>query len=153
MINYEILKALHILGVVFWIGGVLFVTFILLPAIRRIDGTVNQYEFFEKIERKFAWQARFTTLLTGVSGFYLVDILNVWSRFYYLKYWWMHAMVIVWCIFSLMLFILEPLFLHEKFKKWSKVYPVKTMKLVQNLHYLLAAISIVTIIGAMIGSH
>lgn len=48
----------------------------------------------EYIENRFAAQARFTTLITGLSGFYMVYILDAWSRFTELRYWWMHAMVI-----------------------------------------------------------
>ena len=36
MIGLEIGRVLHILGVVFWIGGVAFVATILLPAIKKV---------------------------------------------------------------------------------------------------------------------
>lgn len=153
MSGYSIAKAIHILGVVLWIGGVAFVTFILIPAIRRLDNLENQYTFFEKIEHKFAWQARFTTLMTGISGFYLVEILGAWSRFLYLKFWWMHAMVLVWFVFTLMLFVLEPLFLHKLFMKLSKEDPENLMRRVQVLHYFLVILSLITVVGAMLGSH
>jgi uncharacterized membrane protein len=34
-------RALHVLGVVLWIGGVAFVTTVLLPAVRRIKDTFD----------------------------------------------------------------------------------------------------------------
>jgi uncharacterized membrane protein len=151
--SFSIAKALHILGVVLWIGGVAFVTFILIPAIRRLDHLENQYDFFEKIEHRFAWQARFTTLLTGITGFYLTYELNAWSRFMSLEFWWMHAMVLVWLIFTLMLFVLEPLVLHKAFKEQSIKNPKTLMKKVYVLHLLLIGISLITILGAMIGTH
>lgn len=151
--DYQVLKALHVLGVVLWIGGVAFVTFILIPAIRKLDNIENQYIFFEKIEHKFAWQARFTTLLTGITGFYLTYDLNLWFRFSMIQYWWMHAMVIVWFVFTLMLFVLEPLFLHKLFLKQAKEDPAGLMKRVQVLHIGLILISLITVMGAVYGSH
>lgn len=150
---FSIAKAIHILSVVLWIGGVSFVTFILIPSIQKLDDIENQYLFFEKIEHRFAWQSRFTTLLTGISGFYLLYDLEAWDRFTQIEYWWMHAMVLVWIIFTLMLFVIEPLFLHDYFKEQSKKNPKSLMKRVYRLHILLITISLITIFGAMIATH
>lgn len=151
--SYTIAKTFHILGITLWIGGVAFVTFILIPAIRKLDNIENQYTFFEKIEHKFAWQARLTTAMTGISGFFLIYELDIWSRFLTIKFWWMHSMVIVWFLFTLMLFVIEPLFLHKYFLEQSQVNPVKLMSKVYKLHLILIFISLVTIAGAMLGSH
>ena len=69
-------RALHVLGVVLWIGGVAFVTAVLLPAVKRLRDPAEQIELFEEVETGFARQARLTTLLTGLSGFYLVHTLG-----------------------------------------------------------------------------
>jgi len=37
--------------------------------------------------------------------------LDLWSRFSMPGYWWMHAMVFVWFLFTVMLFVAEPLIL------------------------------------------
>ena len=63
-------RALHVLGVVLWIGGVAFVTTVLLPAVRRMRLPEERVQFFEAIEGRFAWQARVTTVLVGTTGFY-----------------------------------------------------------------------------------
>jgi len=110
------IRALHVLGVVLWIGGVAFVTTVLLPAVRRLKSPAERVAFFEEIERRFAWQARATTLLVGATGFHLTAAWDLWARFGSPGYWWMHAMVAVWAIFTVMLFIAEPLFLH---RSWS----------------------------------
>ena len=88
-----IARALHVLGVVLWIGGVAFVTTVLLPAVRRLKAPEERVEFFETLERRFAWQARGTTLLVGATGFHLVAAWDLWGRFANPAYWWMHAMV------------------------------------------------------------
>jgi uncharacterized membrane protein len=148
-----IARALHVFGVVLWIGGVAFVTMVLLPAVRRMKEPDERVAFFEAVEGRFAWQARGTTLLVGASGIYLVHVFDLWNRFTQLEYWWLHAMVFVWAIFSLMLFIAEPLFLHRWFVSRAVSKPVDSFRLIQRLHWILLTISLVTVLGAVMGSH
>ena len=81
MDKLAIARALHVLAVVLWIGGVGFVTTVLLPAVRRLKTPAERVAFFDAIERRFAWQARATTLLGGLTGFYMTTRLELWSRF------------------------------------------------------------------------
>ena len=153
MNEYALARALHVFGVVLWIGGVAFVTTILLPAVRRFKDEGERVEFFERVESRFAWQARFTTLLTGASGFWMVWRYDMWARFAEPAFWWMHAMVAVWAVFSLMLFVFEPLFLHRWFIERARRNPAGTFALVQRLHWFLLTFSVVTVLGAVAGSH
>jgi uncharacterized membrane protein len=146
-------RVIHVLGVVLWIGGVAMVTTVLLPAARRMKSMRERVEFFEQVEAGFARQARWTTLITGASGFYLVYVLDAWDRFRQPGYWWMHAMVLVWVLFTLMLFVLEPLWLHRWFRARSQRDPEQSFALIQRLHWFLLAISLLTIAGAVAGSH
>ena len=75
-----IARTLHVLGVVLWIGGVAMVTTVLLPAAKRLKTPAERVVFFAAIEHRFALQARGTTLVTGLSGLYLVYRLNLWQR-------------------------------------------------------------------------
>jgi uncharacterized membrane protein len=153
MFELEIGRVIHILGVVLWIGGVAMVTTIILPAVKKLKSPEERVEFFEKIESKFQKQAMTTTLITGLSGFYMISKLHAWSRFLDSSFWWMWAMVIVWLIFTIMLFILEPLFLKNKLIENAKTDPEGTFKRIQKIHLHLLWISILTIIGAAAGSH
>ena len=146
-------RAIHVFGVVLWIGGVGFVTTVLLPAVRRMKRPEERVAFFEAVERRFAWQARGTTLLVGLSGFYLVEIWDLWDRFAELGFWWMHAMVLVWALFTVMLFVAEPLFLHRWFLERAEKKPEQTFRLIQRMHWVLLILSLITVIGATIGSH
>jgi uncharacterized membrane protein len=146
-------RALHVLGVVLWIGGVAFVTTILLPAVRRMKSPDERVAFFETVESRFAWQARATTLLTGLSGFYVVASWGLWDRFRDPHYWWMHAMVAVWVLFTVMLFVAEPLFLHRRFLAAAKERPDATFRLIVRMHWVLLALSLITVAGAVAGSH
>lgn len=146
-------RVLHVLGVVLWIGGVAMVTTVLLPAARRLKSAPERVQFFEQVEAGFARQARWTTLIVGASGFYLAYVLDAWDRFKHLGHWWMHAMVLVWAIFTLMLFVIEPVWLHRWFRARVERDPERTLALIQRLHWFLLAISLLTVAGAVAGSH
>ena len=146
-------RAIHVIGVVFWIGGVGFVTTVLLPGVRRMKDPQERVSFFERIEKGFAWQARVTTLLVGGTGFYITWAWNLWSRFESATYWWMHAMVMVWMVFTLMLFVAEPLFLHRWFLVKATARPERTFRLIERMHWILLTISVLTVLGAVAGSH
>lgn len=153
MDDVTIARALHVVGVVLWIGGVGFVTTVLLPAVRRMKDPNERVAFFERIESRFAWQARGTTLLVGATGFYIIAAWNLWSRFETAAFWWMHSMVLVWAVFTFMLFIAEPLFLHRRFLAKARQEPERTFRTIERLHWVLLTISVLTVLGAAAGSH
>jgi uncharacterized membrane protein len=139
--------------VVLWIGGVAMVTTVLLPAAGRTKTSGERVSFFEAVERGFARQARITALVTGLSGLYLVYRLDLWRRFAQIEFWWMHAMVAVWAIFTLVLFVLEPLFLHRWLLERARRDPDSTFAGMARLHWLLLVVSLITVAGAVAGSH
>ncbi|HEY8213272.1 MAG TPA: hypothetical protein VIG36_03960 [Methylocystis sp.] len=146
-------RALHVGAVVLWIGGVAFVATVLLPAIRRFKEPQERLAFFDTVERRFAWQARATTLIVGVTGLYMTADLHLWDRFKSAGYWWMHGMVAVWAVFTLMLFVAEPLFLHRWFNAQAARDPDGTFVLIERLHQFLIVASLIVVLGAVIGSH
>ena len=150
---YTLARVLHLLGIVLWIGGVAMVTTVLIPAIRKMKPGQEQIDIFEKIESRFALQAKITTLVTGLSGFYMLFFLDAWNRYTQVQYWWMHAMTIVWVIFTLVLFVFEPLFLHRLFQKYAQRDAARTFAVMHRLHWVLLLLSLVAIAGAVAGSH
>ena len=79
--------------------------------------------------------------------------LDLWTRFAMAAFWWMHAMVGLWLLFSLMLFIAEPLFLHRWFMVHARSAPESTFCLIRGLHWVLLSLSLLTILGAVASSH
>jgi len=148
-----IARALHVLGVILWIGGVAMVTTVLLPAARALRSPAEQLAWFEAVEGRFAIQARWTTVLTGASGIYLIHALGLWGRFADGRFWWMHAMVGIWLVFTVMLFVLEPLVLHRVFSERARLDPAGTFAAVTRMHWVLLVLSLVTVTGAVAGSH
>ncbi len=146
-------RVLHILAVVLWIGGVAMVTTVIIPAVKGMKSKENKIETFEKLEGRFSIQAKITTLITGVTGFYMVYELDAWNRFLEPRFWWFHAMVLVWVLFTLVLFVLEPLVLQKLYKKYANENPNKTFDFIHKFHWVLLLLSLITIAGAVAGSH
>jgi uncharacterized membrane protein len=151
--GYVLARVLHVLGVVLWIGGVAMVTTVLLPAVARLKHGADGVEWFEAIEGRFARQARWTILTTGLSGFYMLAYLHAWHRYGQAAYWWITAMTAVWAVFTLMLFVLEPLVLHRWFRARAVRNPGRTVALIQVMHWILLLASLVTVAGAVAGAH
>ncbi len=150
---YTLARIIHIVGVVLWIGGVAMVTTIIIPMARKAKNSTSGVEVMKQVEHRFAAQARITTLVTGLSGFYMLYVINGWARYLELKYWWIHAMTLVWLFFTLMLFVLEPLVLHKMFDKKAKENPQSALNFMYRFHWVALIISIITIVGAAAGAH
>lgn len=153
MDNIAIARALHVLAVVIWIGGVSIVTSILIPAVIRGDFGRDRLHAFRAFERRFIWHARIAVIVVGLSGLYMTAQLDLWNRFCSLDFWWMHAMVCVWSLFAFILFIGEPLILHRYLAKWMATRPDATFARIQRVHWILLTLSLITIFGAVAGSH
>ncbi|MGE5150027.1 MAG: hypothetical protein ACM3II_07905, partial [Rhodospirillaceae bacterium] len=70
MDDVTVARAIHVLAVVHWIGGVVFVTAVVLPAISAMAEPKRRLEMFEAIERRFSRQVRVSVPLAGLSGAY-----------------------------------------------------------------------------------
>ena len=153
MDDVTIARALHVLAVVHWIGGVAMVTLVILPALARFARPERRLDLFEAIEGRFGGQARWSVTLAGLSGFWMTWRLDAWDRFATPGYWWMHAMLAVWALFTVILFVAEPLFLHAWFRRRATRDPEGTAALVLRAHRVLLAVAAVTILGAVLGAH
>ena len=144
-------RIVHVVAVLLWIGGVGFVTWVIIPAITASEPPEARLAKFHQIEGRFAAQARIWVLLAGASGFWLVYRADMWSRFADLHFWWMHAMVALWSMFALMLFVLEPLVLHRRMA--ASRTPDADFRRMVRLHQILIVLAVITLIGTVGGSH
>ncbi len=153
MESFILARALHVLAVILWIGGVAFVTWVVLPKVRAMKAPAERIAFFEQVEARFAAQARWWTLLAGLTGFYMLYALDAWDRYAQAQFWWVHAMTAVWLIFTLMLFVLEPLVLHRVIKARAERDPEGTFRRIERLHWVLLALSLIAAAGGVMGAH
>ena len=61
-------RAIHVIAVLFWIGGVGFVTWVVMPALRASERPADRLARFHQIDGHFAWQARVWVGVYGMLG-------------------------------------------------------------------------------------
>ena len=149
--TFTLARSLHVAAIVGWIGGVWFVTLVVMPAITRSEPPASRLSAFHRIEQGFAPQAKFWVLLAGASGFWMTHQAGLWDRFADPGFWWMHAMLALWTVFAVMLFVAEPLFLHRRMARSPT--PEADFGRMVAMHRLLSALALVTVIGATGGAH
>ncbi len=152
MNDVAIARAIHVICVVIWIGGVAMVTTVILPMVRRFDVPEKRLALLEAVERRFVWQARIATLLVAASGFYMVERLQLWDRFHSAQFWWMHAMVLIWLIFTVILFAAEPLVMRRRARPGPPIAAEVKLSRMQRLHWVLLILSVITVLAAVAGS-
>ncbi len=152
MTSFIAARVVHVLSVGLWIGGGAFVTTVLSPAIRRMPSEAERIELFEQLESRFAPQARVTTVLAGASGLYMLHVLGAWNRYLDSSFWWIHLMTLVWFVFTVVLFALEPLFLHRWFVEAAQRDSTRAFRTLHRMHWVLLTLSTIAIVGAVAGS-
>ena len=144
-------RVVHVVAVTGWIGGVWFVTFVVMPAITRSEPPAGRLASFHRIEAGFAPQARIWVLLAGASGFWMTWRADMWQRFLEPGFWWMHAMVCLWALFFLILFVAEPLVVHRRMAQSPE--PAKDFARLVRVHRVLSGLALITVAGAVGGAH
>jgi uncharacterized membrane protein len=146
-------RAIHVLAIVHWIGGVSAVTTIVLPQARRLADADAAVAFFESFERRFVRQVRISIALAGLSGLYMLHALDAWDRFRHASFWWLHLMVAVWCVFALMVYVIEPLFAHRRFRELAARDAPGAFALATRLHLVALTLSAIAIGAGVLGAH
>ncbi len=150
--DIALVRALHVLFVTHWIGGVAFITFVALPLALASADSGQGWALFEAIERRFAAQVRVSIPLAGVTGLWMTWRLDLWSRFGDAAFWWMGAMLGLWALFMLIVFVGEPL-VDKRLAAMAARDAGGALRRLLRAHLILSAAAIVTIFGAVVGSH
>jgi uncharacterized membrane protein len=146
-------RAVHVLAVIHWIGGVAFVTAVILPALAVFEEPSRRLALFEAIEHRFSTQVKVSVPLAGFSGAYMVWRLDSWSQFLEPAGWWLAVMVLVWALFMALLFVVEPLVLHGPFRRRVAANPAGTFRIIQLAHIVLLAIGMGVAAAGVFGAH
>ncbi len=150
--DVEIARALHVAFVVHWIGGVTFVTLVALPLAQSYADAGKDWALFEAIERRFAAQVRFSIPLAGATGLWMAWRLDLWGLFGEPAAWWMNAMVLLWALFMVTVFVVAPL-AHRRVAAMAAEDPAALLLRLSRVHCVLLAAGTVTIFGAVAGAH
>ena len=143
MALFNILLAIHVLSVVWWIGGVATVTASLLPIFNRLPAP-ERIGRIKEFEHRFAHQARAAVLLAGITGFWMLALRFGTAGF---QQWWIVLMLVVWVLFMVMLFVAEPLRLP------AKVGLIQKPRAFLGLHAVLLILALAAIAGGMLGAN
>ena len=141
MAMFNILLAIHLLSVVWWIGGVFTVTASLLPLFDRLPAD-ERIRWIQRFEGRFANQARIAVLLAGVSGFWMYALLPGAIT----HTWWIGLMLLVWVLFAIILFAAEPLRLP------AKLGVIHSPRKFLAVHAVLLVLALTAIAGGVIGA-
>lgn len=141
MALFNILLAIHVLSVVWWIGGVATVTASLLPIFNRLP-VDERIQWIQQFEGRFANQARIAVLLAGISGFWMYALLPGALT----HTWWIGLMLLVWVLFAVMLFVAEPLRLP------AKLGVIHDPRKFLAIHAVLLVLALTAIAGGAIGA-
>jgi len=136
--DVTVARAIHVLSIVHWIGGLAFVTLVVLPLCRQTG-----IELFEQVERRFSRQVRVSVPLAGASGFYMAGRLDLWPRFLDPAAWWLWAMALLWLVFMTVLFVIEPLAQRR----------TPGLAFLQRAHWILLVVSSAVAAAAVLGAH
>ncbi len=152
MDDVTLARAVHILSIVHWIGGVAFVTLVVLPVARRVADPRQRLALFESVERRFAAQVRLSVPLAGATGFYMAERLDAWLRFLDPAQWWLGAMLLLWLVFMAILFVIEPA-IGNRLLDAGRADPSGTLRVLERTHGLLLALSAIVVSAAVLGAH
>jgi uncharacterized membrane protein len=145
-------RAIHVLAVIHWMGGVAFVTAIVLPAVATA-AAAQRLALFEAVEQRFARQVRVSVPLAGLSGLYMVERLGAWDRFLEPAGWWLAAMGALWLVFMAILFVIEPFLVGDWFHRRALADPDGAFRLVQRLHWVLLSAGAAVAAAGVLGAH
>ena len=130
--DHALIRAIHVLALVHWIGGLAVVTTIVLPHARGLPNAKDAVASFEAFERRFAFQARISILLVGL---------------------WLDLIVVVWMLFALMIYVLEPLAIHRLFHEFALRNKDRAFTVAIELHAVAFIISAFAIGAGVLGAH
>jgi uncharacterized membrane protein len=137
--------------VVWWIGGLAFVTAVFLPWLRA-NQQGDALAAFHAIENRFEPQARIAVVLVGLSGIYMLFRLRLWSWFAEPRFWWLDLMALYWLLFVFLLFVLGPTGLLKRLMRRGGDQD-RIWKRMHNVHRTLLVVALVIIAGAVAGGH
>ena len=154
---FSIMHIIHLLTVVIWVGGLAFITILILPMIIKMPDALQKALLFQRIEHRFAPLARYYVAIVGVSGFImffqmeLMDILFTRSGYFLL------FMMVIWVFWVIMLFGLEPIIIKKMLDNMAKKGEAMEIETVfarmNRLHWVLLALSLAASASGAIFAH
>ena len=151
--DLSLARAIHVLALVHWIGGVAVVTTIVLPRARALLDAKEAVAAFEIFEQRFASQVRVSILLVGLSGAYMLMKYGAWHRIQDASFWWLHLMIAVWVLVAVIVYVLEPFLLHRLFREFALRNKDRALTVATRLHAVALIIAAFAFGAGVVGAH
>ncbi len=139
----EILLIIHLLCIVFWIGGVGFATIVIFPAIQGIEDPIARVQTFMGVERRFARLAKGYVLIAGITGVGLFFHRGGFEGFSGISARMLGYKIFVWLAFFLLLFGAEKRIMKVLISQQTA--PEKAFKKMSIFHWFMLTLSILAI--------
>lgn len=154
---FLLMHIIHLLTVIIWIGGLVFVTGIVLPMAIKTPDALQKVLTFQRIEHRFAPLAKVYNIITGISGFVMVYLMG-WHKLYFTKAGIpLTFMTAVWVFWFVMLIGLEPIvikkMLNKMMQEGSKMDIDAVFGKLKKLHWVMVAISLAASAAGAIVAH
>jgi len=149
---FAYLLGIHVVTVVIWIGGVAFVTTIIIPTITGMEDSLAKALMFQRIESRFAKQAWYYIVVTGLSGAGLLYVTGKFRLLFTVDGIGITAMVIVWFLYLIVLTFEKKIFAFL-FGGSRELDPKKIFFILGTFHWVVLVISLLAVFLGVISGH
>jgi uncharacterized membrane protein len=136
-----LLTAIHVTTIVLWIGGVAFVTIIIFPLLLTMDDSFEKVLLFQRVENKFAKQARIYAWTAGITGGLLLYLTGQDRELFTMNTLGPTVMVIVWLFYILVLTFEKKIF-AVLFSLTEKPDAAKIFLRLNTFHWIILGLSL-----------
>lgn len=148
---------IHLLTVILWIGGLAFVTGIVLPMAIKTPDPLQKVLTFQRVEHRFAPVAKAYNIITGISGFIMVYLMG-WHELYFTRAGLaLTFMTAIWVFWFVMLVGLEPIVIRKMLDKMAREGATMDIdgifRKVKRLHWFMVGISLAAAAAGAIVAH
>ncbi len=153
---FYLMHIIHLLTVILWIGGLAFVTYIVLPMAIKTPDALQKVLLFQRIEHRFAKVARIYNVITGASGFVMI-IMTGWYRMLFTRAGIpLTVMTMIWVFWFVMLWGLEPLVIKKMLTNMLKDPNMDIdgiFKRLNTMHWFMVVVSLVAATAGVFVAH
>lgn len=147
-----LLTALHVVLVVLWIGGVAFVTVIIFPMLQTMEDSFEKVFLFQRIENKFARQARFYAWTTGITGVILLYLTDQFRILFTMRGLAITIMLLAWLIYIFILTFEKKIF-KALYSQTEKLDISKIFLRLNVFHWFILGLSLLAVFTGVFSGH
>jgi len=148
---------LHIVAVILWIGGLVFVTGVVLPMAIKTPDALQKVLTFQRVEHRFAPLAKWYNIVTGATGFAMVYLLGLGGLYFTKEGAALTFMTAVWLFWFVMLVGLEPVVIRKMLEKMARESGQMDIdgifRKVKKLHWFMVAVSLAAAAAGAVVAH